>query len=80
MHLFHIIEDGAVILKSKGVFRQAKVYRREDRVYSGLGSGFIRLTQGGGTSVPGVSWIDLAAHGVEVAHSGAPKFVGAADQ
>ena len=54
--LFHIIDDAQVILRSKGVFRQAKVYRREDRLYAGWGSGFIRLGGRDATSCPNVSY------------------------
>ena len=59
--LFHIIEDAQVVLSSKGVFHQKKVYRRGDRLYAGWGSGFIRLGGGDATSNPNVSWegIDL---------------------
>lgn len=63
--LFHEIPDGVVILRSKGVFRQAKVFRRGTSVYAAWGSGFIRLMRGGGTSVPIVSFDGLAADGVE---------------
>lgn len=56
MERFHIIEDAAVILRSKGVFRQAKAYRRGIALYAGHGTGFIRLHKDGGTSLPNVSW------------------------
>lgn len=57
--LFHIIEDAHVILLSKGVFRQAKVYWRGDRLYAGWGSGFIRIGGRGETSCPSVSYETL---------------------
>jgi hypothetical protein len=80
MQLFHIIEDGAVILRCKGLFLQAKVFRRATGVYAAFGAGFIRLTIGGGTTYPTVSWIDLEASEVTQSLTSAPKFVGAADQ
>lgn len=51
---FHVIEDAAAILVSKGVYRQAKVFRRGDRLYAGYGSGFIGLYRQG-TSVPAIT-------------------------
>lgn len=58
-NLFHIIEDAHVIVRSKGVFRQAKVYRRGERLFAGYGAGFIRLGSGDSTSAPGVAYEDL---------------------
>lgn len=59
MDRFHIIDDAAVIMRSKGVFRQAKVFVRGEGLYAGHGNGFIRLYTGGGTSVPSLSWDDI---------------------
>lgn len=56
MERFHVIEDAAVILRSKGVYRQAKAYKRGIGLYAGYGNGFIRLYKNGGTSLPSVSW------------------------
>lgn len=56
MERFHILDDAAVILRSKGVFRQAKVFRRGGELYASHGSGFIKLYASGGTSHPNVSW------------------------
>lgn len=62
MDRFHVIDDAAVILRSRGVYRQAKLYRRGADVYAGFGNGFVRLHTGGGTSAPNLSWdaIDTA--------------------
>lgn len=65
MERFHIIEEGAVILRSKGLYRQAKVYRRGSQVFASYGAGFIRLLRGSGTSVPSVSWDGIEADGVK---------------
>ena len=64
MERFHIIDDAAVILRSKGVYRQAKVYYRGDDVFAGWGNGFIRLLRGSATTHPNVSWDGIDAAGV----------------
>lgn len=66
MERFHVIEDGAAILLSKGNFRQAKVYRRAADIYAGWGGGYIKLGGAGGTSNPNVSWQDIEADGVTI--------------
>lgn len=55
-NLFHEIPYAQAVLQSKGVYRQAKLFRRGDAIYAAWGSGFIRLMGGSGTSVPTVSW------------------------
>lgn len=60
METFHIIDDHAVILYSKGVYRQVKLYRRENKLYAAHGSGFIQLRGNGGTSNPNISWQDTS--------------------
>lgn len=62
--LFHIVDDAAVILRAKGVYRQAKVYVRMGELYAGWGSGFIGLRREKGTTLPNVSWETLDAPGV----------------
>lgn len=57
--LFHVLEGDAVILFRKGTFRQSEVYQRKGELYAKHAGGFIRLMDGGGTSVPGVVWEDL---------------------
>ncbi len=53
--LFHEIDGAAAILRDRrGVFRQAKVFRRGDFLFAGFGSGFIRLYKNNGTSTPTV--------------------------
>lgn len=70
MELFHIIEDGQAIMFSRGVYRQAKVFRRGTMVFAQHGGGFIRLMQGGATSVPTVAWKGVDALGVTADISG----------
>lgn len=59
MSLFHVIDDAQVILRSKGVYKQAKVYQRNDRIYAAYGSGFIALSKNG-TSAPNIGVDELA--------------------
>lgn len=59
MERFHVIEDAAAILRIKGVYRQVKIYRRGDALFAGYGAGFVKLSPGGGTSHPNVSWLDV---------------------
>lgn len=54
--LFAEIPDAQIILRSKGVYRQAKLFRRGDHVFAAWGSGFIRLLRHGGTTVPAVTY------------------------
>lgn len=56
MDLFHVIEDKTVILRSNGVYKQAKAYRRGTAIYAGHGNGFVRLCAKPGTSNPNISW------------------------
>jgi len=77
MNRFHVIDDAAVILRSKGMFRQAKVYRRGADVYAGWGNAFIRLLRGSATTHPNVSWDEIEAEGVKWdGPSQQPKFTG----
>ena len=66
--LFTIIPDAQVVLRSKGIFKQAALYSREGRLYAKWGSGFIGLRHtGSGTTVPHVLWehIEGVAYTVE---------------
>jgi hypothetical protein len=74
---FHVIDEGAVILRIKGVYRQAKVYHRGADVFAGWGVGFIKLGPRGGTTHPNVSWDGIEADGVLCDRVGAqPRFAG----
>lgn len=55
-NLFHEIPDAQVVLRSRGVYKQAKLFRRGADIYAAWGSGFIRLLKHSGTTVPYVSW------------------------
>lgn len=72
-NLFHEIPDAQVILRSKGVYRQAKLFRRGEDVFAAWGSGFIRLLSAGGTTVPTVHYLGLDPS-LGLATKGAPKW------
>ena len=73
-NLFHIIDDTFVILRSRGVYKQCKVYVRRDRVYAGFAGGFVRLGGHGFTSAPNVSYEDLDADEFGKGADGAPIY------
>lgn len=50
-NLFHVIQDAFVIVRSKGVYTQRKVYRRLGRLYAQHGSGYVTIGDAG-TSGP----------------------------
>lgn len=61
MNRFHLIDAAAVILRHKGVYRQAELYRRGRELFAGHRGGFVQLMSRETTSVPDVSWHDLDA-------------------
>lgn len=73
MERFHIIEDGAAILRSRGNFRQSKIYSRGSDVYASWGGGYIKLLGGGGTSNPNVARLDVEGDNVVRKIGGQPK-------
>jgi hypothetical protein len=70
MELFHIIDDGVAHIRSKGLYRQAKVYRRGQDVFAGYGGGFVKLGPNKGTSRPEISWDAVEAPGVQLDRPG----------
>ncbi|MDO8800072.1 hypothetical protein [Phenylobacterium sp.] len=75
---FHLIEDGVVILRSKGVYRQAKVYHRGSDVFATWGAGLIKLGPRSDTTHMNVSWDGVEADGVVCDRvGGQPRYVGA---
>jgi hypothetical protein len=67
MNLFHRIDDAQAIVRAKGgVYKQAELYHRGDRVYVKHASGFVRVegaTGNGdgsfGTSSPSLTVLEL---------------------
>lgn len=64
MDRFHIIPDADVIIVTRSVYKQAKVYRRGDALYVGTSGGFVRLYAGGSTGVPSLRWDDIEIPGI----------------
>lgn len=79
MELFHVVEDAIIITRSKGVFKQVKVYRRGDKLFAAHGSGFIAFRQGGNTSHPDVFWVEVEGPGFCISLEGgefnSPRFI-----
>lgn len=67
MERFHVIPDADVIIVSRSVYKQAKVYRRGDALYVGTAGGFVRLYANGDTGLPNVRWDDIEIQGVSKA-------------
>lgn len=83
MQLFHRIDDAECIIRAKGgVFRQAELYRRGERVYVKAAGGFVRVcAQFGetwGTSNPGVNVVDMPSRvaGLSTPSGGEPRWTG----
>lgn len=54
--LFHVIPEAQCVLRSRGVFRQVPMFRRNQQLFAKWSSGFVMLRANGGTSIPHVSW------------------------
>lgn len=78
MDRFHIIDEGAAILYSRGVYRQVKVYHKGADVYAGYGSGFIKPGVGTGTSAPNISYVGIEGDGIAIAKGRKPTWEGIA--
>ncbi len=65
--LFHKIDEAQVVLVSRGVYKQAAVFRRfdgkEHGLYAAASGGYVRLHGAGGTSAPRITWLDLDMDG-----------------
>lgn len=57
--LFHRVEGAQIILHKKGVYMQAALYRRGDRVFARAAGGYIGVSARGGTTLPDVNWLDM---------------------
>jgi hypothetical protein len=51
--------DGRLLLQSHGVFKQADLFRYNDRVFAKYGQGFIAINSNHSTSKSKVFWKDL---------------------
>lgn len=71
MNYFTAIDEGFAIIRNRGVYRQAPLYEREGKIYAKHGSGFIRLLQNNGTTVPTIKWNEIdTPHGSYTADMG----------
>ena len=64
MQLFHEIPDALAIVRlPRGVYKQSKLYHRNERVFVAHSGGFVRICahfgDTWGTSCPGVSVVDM---------------------
>ena len=75
MDLFHIVDEGAAIIRLRGRrYRQVKVYRRGKDVYAAIGSDFVRLLAHGGTTDPHVGWLGVEGPWIKLKANRAPVF------
>lgn len=52
--------DTQVILRTKqGIFRQAKMYRRDNHIYAGVAGGYVMLYENHVTSCPYITWVEM---------------------
>lgn len=57
---FTVMEGDKVILREGGTFRQVALFRRGDRLFAESKKGaFVKLSQGGATSVPSLRWDEI---------------------
>lgn len=70
MNLFHQIDDAVAHLLSRGVYREAKCYRRGEQIFAKWGGGFIRLLGQGGTTLSSVSWQEVEGPGIALKATG----------
>lgn len=59
MELFHEIPDAIAVTRRNGVFRQAKVFKYNGRIFVEHGNGFVWALKGGDTSSPTVRLEDI---------------------
>lgn len=59
MHVFQEVEQALVITSKGGVYRQGKLFTRGGKAYARHGAGYVKLMQGGGTSIPSMSWLEI---------------------
>jgi hypothetical protein len=81
MKLFHVIEDAFAIVRSRGVYRQVKVYRRGTEIFVAHGGGYAKLVGMHGCTVPDLYIVDIEAKGVKWDRpTSQPKWEGAVNE
>jgi hypothetical protein len=82
MDLFHRIDDAECITRSRGVMKQAELYRRGNRIYVKASGGYVRIVAPfngtWGTSVPNLNVVEMPIDidGLSVDSKSEPKWVG----
>ncbi|AZO48016.1 hypothetical protein [Mesorhizobium sp. M4B.F.Ca.ET.058.02.1.1] len=56
MSMFTAIEGGQVLLTNRGVYQEAKLYKREGELFAQIKQGFARLLASNLTTAPGIRW------------------------
>lgn len=56
---FNPIDQGGVLLRSKGIHLICKLYEMDGVIYAKKGNGFLRLHKHGDTAVPAIKWSKL---------------------
>lgn len=57
---FNVVDDATVVLREKGIYKQAGVFALGNRLFAEYRKGqYIALISNAGTSAPNVSWSDL---------------------
>lgn len=78
MLLFHKIEGGVAIVRSKSLMYQHDLYARGDQIFIKRGAGFIRITnkfgERYGTVLPDTSVDELEGEGVILKGKDAPRY------
>ena len=59
MHYLKEIEHASIWLRTKGVYKQAKLFVRNDVLFAGVSGGYIRLHAAGSTSLPTTAWLEI---------------------
>lgn len=75
MAIFYLIDDGGVLLYAKGIYRQAKLYKRvgHEEFYANYGGGQVRLDARPGTSCPNISWLEASSKKLTIDERGKIK-------
>ncbi|RUX60198.1 hypothetical protein [Mesorhizobium sp. M7A.F.Ca.CA.002.12.1.1] len=59
MSMFSHIEGGQVLITQKGIYQEAKLYKRGEELFISLKNGFARLLTNNLTTAPNVRWKEI---------------------
>lgn len=60
MNFFTPVEDGAVLLKDRGTYHEAKLFLYGGTLFASYGRSHVRLLSHGSTSVARMGWVAIA--------------------